>query len=101
MKKKAIEKIPYLILPKVSRKKVVKYIGVTAFKVVAHERHLFLEVYRNDKACKSVPVVRIVLNEAQKHHRRGKYPILAGGFGADKGVHKRDHLERRIMVGIY
>ena len=63
MKKKAIEKIPYLTLPKVSRKKMVQYIGVTAVKVIAHERHLFLEVYQNDKACKSVPVVRIVLNK--------------------------------------
>ncbi len=63
MKKKAIEKVPYLTLPKVNRKKKVKYIGVTAFKVIAHERHLFLEVYRNNKACKNVPVVRIVLNK--------------------------------------
>ena len=29
MKKKAIEKIPYLTLPKVSRKKMVEYIGGT------------------------------------------------------------------------
>lgn len=63
MKKKAIEKVPYLTLPKVSRKKMVEYIGVTAFKIVDHERHLFLEVYRNDKACKNIPVVRIVLNK--------------------------------------
>ncbi|MDE7247645.1 MAG: PcfJ domain-containing protein [Lachnospiraceae bacterium] len=63
MKKKAIEKIPYLTLPKVSRKKMVEYIGVTAFKIIAHECHLFVEVYRNDKACKNVPVVRIVLNK--------------------------------------
>ena len=32
MKKKQIEKIPYLKLPRTSRKKNVKYIGVTAFK---------------------------------------------------------------------
>lgn len=63
MKKKAIEKIPYLTLQKVSRKKMVEYIGVTAFKVMDHQRHLFLEVYRNDKACRNVPVVRIVLNK--------------------------------------
>lgn len=63
MKKKAIEKIPYLTLPKVSRKEMVKYIGVTALKVIAHECHLFLEVYRNDKAYKNVPVARIVLNK--------------------------------------
>ena len=63
MKKKAIEKIPYLTLPKVSRKKMVEYIGVTALKTVDNQRHLFLEVYRNDKACRNVPVVRIVLNK--------------------------------------
>lgn len=63
MKKKAIEKIPYLTIPKVSRKKDVKYIGVTAFKDVAHERHLFVEVYRNRKGSEAVPVVRIVLTK--------------------------------------
>lgn len=63
MKKKAIEKIPYLTLPKVSRKKMVEYIGVTVFKTVDHQKHLFLEVYRNDKAGKNIPVVRIVLNK--------------------------------------
>lgn len=62
MKKKAIEKIPYLTLPKVSRKEMVKYIGVTAFKIIDHEKHLFVEVYRNGKKCRNVPVVRIVLN---------------------------------------
>ena len=61
MKKKAIEKIPYLTLKKISRKKNVKYIGVTAVKIVGHEKHLFLEVYKNEKAARDVPVVRIVL----------------------------------------
>ena len=60
MKKKAIEKIPYLELPKVSRKKEVKYIGVTAVKIIAHEKHFFLEVYRNKKNERTVPLVRIV-----------------------------------------
>ena len=46
MKKKAIEKIPYFGLEETSRKKAVKYIGVTAVKIVGHEKHLFLEVYR-------------------------------------------------------
>lgn len=63
MKKKAIEKIPFLTLPKVIRKKMVEYIGVTAYKTISHERHLFVEVYQNDKACKNIPVVRIVLNK--------------------------------------
>lgn len=63
MKKKAIEKIPYLTLPEVSKRKDVKYIGVTAFVNVAHERHLFLEVYRNSRNAMDVPLVRIVLTK--------------------------------------
>ena len=63
MKKKAIEKIPYLMLPKTIRKKGVKYVGVTAFKIIAHERHLFLEVYRNSKNTKDIPLVRIVITK--------------------------------------
>lgn len=63
MKKKAIEEIPYFGLKELSRKKNVKYIGITAVKVVGHEKHLFLEVYRNKKASKGVPVARIVLTK--------------------------------------
>lgn len=63
MKKKAIEKIPYFGLKKTSRKKDVKYIGVTAVKIVGHEKHLFLEVYRNKKESKEIPMVRIVLTK--------------------------------------
>ena len=63
MKKKAIEKIPYFGLEKVSRKKQVKYIGVTGIKIVGHEKHLFLEVYRNQKEPKDTPLVRIVLTK--------------------------------------
>lgn len=63
MKKKAIEKIPYFGLKKISRKKEVKYIGVTAVKNIDHEKHLFLEIYRNRKDSKDVPVVRIVLTK--------------------------------------
>lgn len=63
MKKKAIEKVDYLGLPKVSPKKDVKFIGVTRLKNVAHERHLFLEIYRNEEDSKKVPVVRIVMTK--------------------------------------
>lgn len=63
MKKKAIDKIPYFGLKKTSRKKDVKYIGVTAVKIVGHEKHLFLEVYRNKKESKEIPMVRIVLTK--------------------------------------
>lgn len=61
MKKKTIEKIPYLGLQKISRKKSVKYIGVTAVKVIGHKKHLLLEVYENKKESKKIPVVRIAL----------------------------------------
>lgn len=63
MKKKEIEKIPYLKLDKLSRKKEVLYIGVTAIKEIGQEKHLFLEVYRNAKDCKDVPVMRTVLTK--------------------------------------
>lgn len=61
MKKKTIEQIEYLGLPKTSRKKNVRFVGRTAIKNVAHEKHFFLEVYRNDNASRKVPVVRIVV----------------------------------------
>lgn len=63
MKKKAIEKIPYLTLPKTVRKKEVEYIGVTAIKNIGHERHLFLEVYENRKNRIKTPAVRIVVTK--------------------------------------
>lgn len=65
MRKKEIEKIPYLGLKKISRKKDVKYIGVTAVKIVGNKKHLFLEVYKNAKESKLVPVVRIILAEKE------------------------------------
>lgn len=61
MKEKTIEKIPYIGLQKISRKKTVKYIGVTAVKNIGHQRHLLLEVYENKKESKKIPVVRIAL----------------------------------------
>ncbi len=63
MKKKAIEKVPFLGLTRRSRKKAVKYIGVTAVKIIGHERHLFTEVYLNQKDRMDVPLVRIVLTK--------------------------------------
>lgn len=65
MRKSEIEKIPYLGLKKISRKKDVKYIGVTAVKNVGNKKHLFLEVYKNKKESKMVPVVRIILTEKE------------------------------------
>ena len=63
MKKKAIEKIPYLKLDELSPEKEVKYIGVTAIKEIEQEEHLFLEIYKNKKESKETPVVRIVTTE--------------------------------------
>ena len=61
MKKKAIEKIPYLKLAKTNKR--AKYIGVTAVKTISHEKHLLLEVYRNKKGEREIPIVRIVLTK--------------------------------------
>ena len=63
MKKKAIERIPYLGLRKVYGKAGAKYVGVTAIKIIAHEKHLFVEIYKNREASKDIPVVRIVLTK--------------------------------------
>lgn len=62
MKKKQIEKVPYLGLKKITRKREVKYVAVTAVKNVAHERHFFLEVYENKKQ-KEIPVARLVFTK--------------------------------------
>ena len=64
MKKKAIERIPYIGLKKNIRPKTVKYIGITAIRTVGHEKHLFLEVYRNAKN-QTEPVVRVALNKKE------------------------------------
>lgn len=61
MKKKTIEKIPFLTLPGVRRARTVKYAAVTDIKKIAGEKHLFIEVYRNRKDSKDIPAVRIVL----------------------------------------
>lgn len=63
MKKKAIEKIPYIGLEKTSRKKGAKYIAATMVKIVGHEKHLITEVYKNEKEALAVPLVRIVLTK--------------------------------------
>lgn len=63
MKYKSIEKIPYLTLPECSRKKDAKYICVTEIIEVQQEKHLFLEIYRNEETDGVVPVARVVLEE--------------------------------------
>lgn len=61
MKKKIIERIPYLQLAKVSRKKEEEYIAVSAIQEIGGEDHLIVEVYRNKKECREIPVARIVI----------------------------------------
>lgn len=63
MKKKAIEKIPYIGIERTSRKKGAKYIAATMVKIVGHEKHLITEVYKNEKEALAVPLVRIVLTK--------------------------------------
>ena len=59
MKKKTIEKIPFLTLPEAHRDEAVKYVAVTEIKKIAEEPHLFIEVYRKEN--RNIPAVRIVL----------------------------------------
>ena len=61
MKRKEIERIPYLGLPHVSRKKGVEYVAMTAAREIGKEPHLFVEVYRNRRECREVPVARIAM----------------------------------------
>ena len=63
MKKKAIEKIPYLTLKGTVNDKKVKFVGVTALREIGGEEHLFLEVYENKKSTRHIPKVRIVLTQ--------------------------------------
>ena len=58
MREKTIEKIPYLTLPETNPDEEVIYIGRTAWKNIGHERHILLEVYKNQEGCLEVPVVR-------------------------------------------
>ncbi len=61
MKKRTIEKIPYLGLPKLIKRKQVRYAAVTAVEEIGQEKHLITEVYRNKAGCRKVPVARIVV----------------------------------------
>ena len=63
MRKKEIEGIPFLGLPRVKRGKQVEYVAVTDVKEVGKEPCLFVEVYRNRKDTKKVPAVRIALTQ--------------------------------------
>ncbi len=63
MKKKAIEKIPYLTIKKTVNDRKVKFVGATALHEIGGEDHLFLEVYENKKSARYIPKVRIVLTQ--------------------------------------
>lgn len=59
MKKKAIEKIPYLTAEK-CREKDVKFVAAVAVIQIQGEQHLFLEIYENKAKCLNIPVYRFV-----------------------------------------
>lgn len=58
MKKKEIEKIPYLTVPETMKTAHTAYACVTACMEIRGEKHILLEVYRNRKQDLQVPVVR-------------------------------------------
>lgn len=63
MKKKQIEKIPYLTLPQTIKGRTVKFVGRTAVVEVGGKDTLFLEVYENKARKKKEPVCRVVINK--------------------------------------
>lgn len=62
MKKKAIEKIPYLTAKKHS-KRTTKYVAVAEVIDIAKEKHLFVEVYYNLNKELQVPIYRFVYTQ--------------------------------------
>lgn len=58
MKKKAIEKIPYLTGEKCNNRKI-KYVAAVAIQDIDKETHLILEVYENKKKSLAVPLIRL------------------------------------------
>ncbi len=90
MKKKAIEKIPYIGIQRVSRKKDAKYIAATMVKIVGHEKHLITEVYRNKKKDLAVPLVRIVLTKKD-----------FGTFFVESGEWSRGMISGRGYTNVY
>ena len=61
MKTKQIEKVPYLGAKKTG--KGFQYVAVAAVKIIAKEKHLIVEVYKNKKEDLEAPVIRIALNK--------------------------------------
>ncbi|MCM1190648.1 MAG: PcfJ domain-containing protein [bacterium] len=61
MKRKTIEKVPYLTLPRVVRKERAEYAARTALQEIGGEEHLLVEIYRNRKECRKVPTARIAI----------------------------------------
>lgn len=65
MKKKEIEKIPYMTLPAADPDEKVLYIGRTAWRNIGHERHIFLEIYENMQNGMPVPLLRYVATKKE------------------------------------
>ena len=71
MKKKAIEKVPYLTGKKCSQHSI-KFVAAVAVKVIDHEKHLFLEIYENKKKNLNVPLIRFVYTKKDWGNYRPK-----------------------------
>ena len=80
MKRKEIEMIPFLGLPRVKRGKKVEHVAVTDVKEVGKEPCLLVEVYRNRRDAREAPVVRIALTQKDF----GSYFPEAGTWSREK-----------------
>ncbi len=63
MRKKTIERVPFIGLSKVKDDADVRYTAVTDIKQIDGTAHLFVEVYKNQENSTDIPAVRIVLTE--------------------------------------
>lgn len=64
MKRKAIEKVPYLTGKK-CQKRSKKFVAAVAIKKIENEMHLFLEIYENKKDKLQVPDYRFVYTKKE------------------------------------
>mgnify|MGYP003290055143 CR=1 FL=1 len=80
MKKKKIEAIPFMELEECRKEKEVLFVGKTACHVIDGEQHIFLEVFRNHKNGRKVPVLRYSMT----HKNWGIYDTETGTWSRRK-----------------
>lgn len=92
MKKKAIEKVPYLTGEKCS-KSSMKFVAAVEIKDIDHEQHLLLEIYENKKKSLGVPVVRFAYTKSDWGNydpKKGKWSASSISNDYNRAIWNRD-----------